>query len=141
MLDYIMGYYRFLYMSNIKNNTTEGETMNDLNETMDEAIINDDFNKIESIALNPNHALVRMSQYNMFTDQVSFVNKWVNISEVFKELWDDINTDCHDYIMDLPQYKNMDFDEMVEDYDCKTYEWIKKTDAWNLKGFGLDYSQ
>ena len=136
-----MGYYRFLYMSNIKNNTTEGETMNDLNETMDEAIINDDFNKIESIALNPNHALVRMSQYNMFTDQVSFVNKWVNISEVFKELWDDINTDCHDYIMDLPQYKNMDFDEMVEDYDCKTYEWIKKTDAWNLKGFGLDYSQ
>ena len=27
MLDYIMGYYRFLYMSNIKNNTTEGETM------------------------------------------------------------------------------------------------------------------
>ena len=136
-----MGYYRFLYMSNIKNNTTEGATMNDLNETMDEAIINDDFNKIESIALNPNHALVRMSQYNMFTDQVSFVNKWVNISEVFKELWDDINTDCHDYIMDLPQYKNMDFDEMVEDYDCKTYEWIKKTDAWNLKGFGLDYSQ
>ena len=128
-------------MFNIKNKSTEGKTMNDLNETMDEAIINDDFNKIESIALNPNHALVRMSQYNMFTDQVSFVNKWVNISEVFKELWDDINTDCHDYIMDLPQYKNMDFDEMVEDYDCKTYEWIKKTDAWNLKGFGLDYSQ
>ena len=28
MLDYIMGYYRFLYMSNIKNNITEGETMN-----------------------------------------------------------------------------------------------------------------
>ena len=128
-------------MFNIKNKSTKGITMNDLNETMDEAIINDDFNKIESIALNPNHALVRMSQYNMFTDQVSFVNKWVNISEVFKELWDDINTDCHDYIMDLPQYKNMDFDEMVEDYDCKTYEWIKKTDAWNLKGFGLDYSQ
>jgi type I restriction enzyme R subunit len=37
----------------------------------------------------------------MFTDQVSFVNKWINISEVFKELWDDINSDCHDYIMDL----------------------------------------
>ena len=27
MLDYIIGYYRFLYMSNIKNNTTEGITM------------------------------------------------------------------------------------------------------------------
>ena len=115
--------------------------MTQLNEKMDEAIINDDFDKIENIALNPNHALVRMTQYNMFTDKVSFINKWVNISEVFKELWDDINSDCHDYIMDLPQYKNMDFDKMVEDYDHKTYEWIKKTDAWNLKGFGLNYSQ
>ena len=28
MLDYIMGYYRFLYMSNIKNKSTESETMN-----------------------------------------------------------------------------------------------------------------
>mgnify|MGYP003649827949 FL=1 len=27
MLDYIMGYYRFLYMSNIKNKSTEGITM------------------------------------------------------------------------------------------------------------------
>ena len=32
MLDYIMGYYRFLYMSNIKNNTTEGETMTKIND-------------------------------------------------------------------------------------------------------------
>ncbi len=43
--------------------------------------------------------------------------------------------------MDLPQYKNMDYDQMVDDYDKKTYEWIKKTDAWNLKGFGLNYDQ
>ena len=117
------------------------ETMTQINEKMDQAIMNDDFDQIEKIALNPDYALVRISQYNMFTDQVSFVNKWVNISQVFKELWEDINSDCHDYIMDLPQYKNMDFDQMVDDYDCKTYEWIKKTDAWNLKSFGLDYSQ
>ena len=117
------------------------ETMTQINEKMDQAIINDDFDQIENIALNPNHALVRMTQYNMFTDQVSFVNRWVDISEVFKELWDDINSDCHDYIMDLPQYKNMDYDQMVDDYDKKTYEWIKKTDAWNLKGFGLNYDQ
>ena len=117
------------------------ETMTQINDKMDQAIINDDFDQIENIALNPNHALVKTTQYNMFTDQVSFINKWVDISEVFKELWDDINSDCHDYIMDLPQYKNMDYDQMVEDYDHKTYEWIKKTDAWNLKGFGLNYSQ
>ena len=117
------------------------ETMTQINDKMDQAIINDDFDQIENIALNPNHALVKTTQYNMFTDQVSFINKWVDISEVFKELWDDINSDCHDYIMDLPQYKNMNYDQMVEDYDKKTYEWIKKTDAWNLKGFGLNYSQ
>jgi len=115
------------------------ETMTQINDKMDQAIMNDDFDQIERIALNPNHALVKTTQYNMFTDQVSFINKWVDISEVFKELWDDINSDCHDYIMDLPQYKNMDYDQMVDDYDKKTYEWIKKTDAWNLKGFGLNY--
>jgi len=117
------------------------ETMTQINDKMDQAIMNDDFDQIERIALNPNHALVKTTQYNMFTDQVSFINKWVDISEVFKELWDDINSDCHDYIMDLPQYKNMDYDQMVDDYDKKTYEWIKKTDAWNLKGFGLNYDQ
>jgi len=117
------------------------ETMTQINEKMDQAIINDDFDQIEKIALNPNHALVKTTQYNMFTDQVNFVNRWVDISEVFKELWDDLNSDCHDYIMDLPQYKNMDYDQMVDDYDKKTYEWIKKTDAWNLKSFGLNYDQ
>jgi len=115
--------------------------MTDINETMDNAIIDDDFNKIESIALNPKNALVRVHEFNMFTGQGRFVNKWVDVSNVFKELWDDLNGDCHDYIMDLSKYKSMDFDKMVEDYDNTTYEWIKKTDAWNLKGFGLNYSQ
>jgi|TARA_R110001592_G_scaffold353399_1_gene652194 hypothetical protein len=115
--------------------------MTDLNEKMEEALIEDNFNTIENIALNPNNALVRTTEYNMFTDKVYFVNKWVDISDVFKELWDDINSDCHDYIMDLPKYKNMDYDQMVKDYDDVTYKWIKKTDAWNLKGFGLSYSQ
>ena len=121
--------------------TNKKETMTQINDKMDQAIMNDDFDQIEKIALNPNYALVKTTQYNMFTDQVNFVNRWVDISEVFKELWDDLNSDCHDYIMDLPQYKNMDYDQMVDDYDKKTYEWIKKTDAWNLKGFGLNYDQ
>ncbi len=43
--------------------------------------------------------------------------------------------------MDLAKYKNMEYDAMVEDYDNTTYDWIKKTDAWNLKSFGLNYSQ
>ena len=107
----------------------KGKTMTQINEKMNEAIINDDFDKIENIALNPNHALVRMTQYNMFTDQVSFVNKWIDVSEVFKELWDDINSDCHDYIMNLPQYKNMDYDKIVDDFDkpieIKNNKWLE----------------
>ena len=115
--------------------------MTDINETMDHAIECDDFDKIESIALNPKNALVRIHEFNMFTGQGRFVNKWVDVSNVFKDLWDDLNSDCHDYIMDLAKYKNMEYDAMVEDYDNTTYNWIKKTDAWNLKGFGLNYSQ
>jgi len=30
---------------------------------------------------------------------------------------------------------------MLKKYDDETYDWIKKTDAWNLKGFGLSYSE
>ena len=115
--------------------------MTDINETMDNAIIDDDFNKIESIALNPKNALVRIHEFNMFTGQGRFVNKWVDVSNVFKDLWDDLSSDCKDYVMDLAKYKNMEYDAMVEDYDNTTYDWIKKTDAWNLKGFGLNYSQ
>ena len=32
--------------------------MTQINEKMDQAIINDDFDKIENIALNPNHGLM-----------------------------------------------------------------------------------
>ena len=115
--------------------------MTDINETMDHAIECDDFDKIESIALNLKNALVRIHEFNMFTGQGRFVNKWVDVSNVFKDLWDDLSSDCKDYVMDLAKYKNMEYDAMVEDYDNTTYDWIKKTDAWNLKGFGLNYSQ
>jgi len=115
--------------------------MTQINEKMDQAIIDDDFNKIESIALNPKNALVRIHEFNMFTGQGRFVNKWVDVSNVFKDFWDDLSSYCKDYVMDLAKYKNMEYDAMVEDYDNTTYDWIKKTDAWNLKSFGLNYSQ
>ncbi len=47
--------------------------MTDINETMDNAIIDDDFNKIESIALNPKNALVKVHEFNMFTGHGRFV--------------------------------------------------------------------
>jgi hypothetical protein len=93
------------------------ETMKQINDKMDQAIINDDFDQIENIALDPNHALVKTTQYNMFTDQVSFVNRWVDISNVNKEYFDDLSSDCQDYVMSLDKYKDMDYDTMVGLYD------------------------
>tara|TARA_B110000211_G_scaffold214023_1_gene255075 strand:- start:350 stop:724 length:375 start_codon:yes stop_codon:yes gene_type:complete len=123
------------------NNLTKEKTMTNINEKMDQAVINDDFDKIESIALNPKNALVRVHEFNIFTGVGRFVKKWVNVSDVFKEYWDDLNSDCQDYVMDLPQYKNMDYDKMLNDYDDVVYKWLDKTDAWHLKSMGLSYSK
>ena len=100
-----------------KKTNQQKETMTQINDKMDQAIINDDFDQIENIALDPNHALVKTTQYNMFTDQVSFVNRWVDISNVNKEYFDDLSSDCQDYVMSLDKYKNMDYDTMVGLYD------------------------
>ena len=59
--------------------------MTQINEKMDQAVINDDFNKIESIALNPKNALVRVHEFNMFTSEGRFVKKWVDVSSVINK--------------------------------------------------------
>ena len=115
--------------------------MTQINEKMNEAIINDDFDKIENIALNPNHAYVKVLDVNLFTGNSRYTHRWVDISNVGEEYFQDLSSDCQDYVMSLDQYKNMDFDTMLKKYDDETYAWIKKTDAWNLKGFGLSYSK
>ena len=91
--------------------------MTDINETMDNAIIDDDFNKIESIALNPKNAYVKVHEFNMFTGHGRFINKWDDISNVFDDYFEDLNGDCQDYVMSLDKYKSMDYDAMIEDYD------------------------
>jgi len=115
----------------------------DINEKMDNAVINDDFNKIESIALNPKNAYVKCHDLNVFSGISSYNYRWVDISNVIdqEDYFEDLNSDCQDYVMSLNKYKDMDFDKMLKDYDYITYEWIKKTDAWNLKSFNLKYSQ
>ena len=113
----------------------------DINEKMNNAMIDDDMNTIDNIALNPKNAYVKCHDLNIWNGKASINYRWVDVSDVFKELWEDLNSDCQDYIMDLPKYKKMDYDKMVKSYDYITYEWIKTTDAWNLKSFGLNYSQ
>ena len=91
--------------------------MTQINNKMDQAIINDDFDQIEKIALDPNYAHVKCSEFNIFTGKLTFINKWVDISNVNKEYFEDLNGDCQDYVMSLDKYKDMDYDTMVGLYD------------------------
>ena len=81
---------------------------------------------------------LKCNDLNIWNGKASTNYRWVDVSDVFKELWDDLSSDCQDYVMSLNKYKDMNFEKMLKDYDHVTYEWIKKTDAWNLKGFGLN---
>ena len=91
--------------------------MTQINNKMDQAIIDDDFDQIEKIALNPNYAYVKCSQFNIFTGKLTFINKWVDISNVNKEYFEDLSGDCQDYVMSLDKYKDMDYDTLVDLYN------------------------
>ena len=91
--------------------------MEEINDKMDQAIINDDFDQIEKIALDPNYAYIKCSQFNIFNGKLTFINKWVDISNVNKEYFEDLSSDCQDYVMSLDKYKDMDYDTMVGLYD------------------------
>ena len=113
--------------------TKKKETMTQINEKMNEAIINDDFDKIENIALNPNHAYVKVIDVNLFTGKARHTHRWVDISNVNDDYFEDLSSDCQDYVMSLDKYKNMDYDTMVGLYDepiekrnNKELEWFKK---------------
>ena len=93
--------------------------MNDINETMDQAVINDNFNQIENIALNPKNAYVKCHGLNIFTGKSNYTHRWVDISNVIdqEDYFEDLNSDCQDYVMSLDKYRDMDYDKMVDDYD------------------------
>ena len=101
------------------------------NETMNKAIESDDFNKIENIALNPKNAYVNVGKFNIFNGKFWREWEWVDISEVGRSYFDDLNGECQDYVMSLPKYKKLDYDKMVESYDNE----VEKTDPYNLKDF------
>jgi len=98
-------------------------------------------NKKQPKVKTMNMQYVKCKGLNIWNGTPTTKNRWVDVSDVFKELWSDLSSDCQDYIMSLDKYKDMDFDTMLKKYDDETYDWIKKTDAWNLKGFGLSYSE
>jgi len=119
--------------NNMIKSTKKKELMTQINEKMNEAIINDDFDKIENIALNPNHAYVKVLDVNLFTGKSRYSHRWVDISNVNDDYFEDLSSDCQDYVMSLDKYKNMDYDTMIDLYDGpiekrnnKELEWFKK---------------
>ena len=91
--------------------------MTEINEKMDQAVINDDFDKIESIALNPKNALVRVYEFNMFTGQGRFVEKWVDVSNVInqEDYFEDLTGECQDYVMQKKNNKRLEqFKKAIE---------------------------
>ena len=89
----------------------------EINEKMEDAIYNDDFNTIESIALNPKYAHVKCSQFNMYTGDVTWTKRWVDISNVDEDYFEDLSSDCQEYVMSLDKYRDMDYDTMVDEYN------------------------
>jgi hypothetical protein len=105
----------------------------DINEKMNNAVINDNFNKIENIALNPKNAYVNVGKFNIFNGKFWREWEWVDISNVInqEDYFEDLNSDCQDYVMSLDKYKDMDYNKMVEIYDKP----IEKKNNESLKYF------
>ena len=91
--------------------------MKQINDKMDQAIINDDFDQIENIALNPKYAYVKCYDLNLFNGASRTNYRWVDISNVGEDYFEDLSSDCQDYVMSLNKYKDMDYDTMVGLYD------------------------
>ena len=104
-----------------------------INEKMNNAVINDNFNTIESIALNPKNAYVNVGKFNIFNGKFWREWEWVDVSSVIKkeDYFEDLSGECQDYVMQLDKYKQMDYDKMVEDYDKP----IEKKNNESLKYF------
>ena len=102
-----------------------------INEKMNNAVINDNYNTIENIALNPKNAYVNVSKFNIFTGKAWSEWEWIDVSSVInkEDYFEDLSGECQDYVMQLDKYKNMDYDKMVEDYDkpieIKNNKWLE----------------
>ena len=105
--------------------------MTQINEKMNEAIINDNFDQIESIVLNPNYAYVKILDVNLLTGNSRYTHRWVDISNVGEDYFEDLSNDCQSYVMQLDKYKDLDYDTMVGLYN----EPIEKKDNESLEYF------
>lgn len=100
--------------------------MKNINEKMDQAVMDDNFNEIEKIAMNPNHVFLKIHEFDLFSNRGYFVNKWVDISDVGKEYYDDLNSDCQEYLNQCDKYKHLDYEKMVDAYNNEVEQYELK---------------
>ena len=77
---------------------------------IDQAIEQGDHDKLVYSQLVPVKVLLMNGRYE---------TRWTDITEVGKEYFADLSSDCQDFVLDLPCYELLNYDETVEMYDYK----------------------
>ena len=98
----------------------------DINEKMNIAVENDDLNKIENLTSNANNFYMKCSNFNIWNGTISYEWRWVDISNVHKDYYMDLNGDAQEYVGQLKEYKDLDIDAMEEAHDNKGEAYHKK---------------
>ena len=78
------------------NKQNESKTMNDINETMDNAIRENDTNKIDDIVFNPKNVLIRVYEYNFDYNSGRYVDKHTSSSSSLTYNYMDRDTHLRD---------------------------------------------
>ena len=103
----------------------------DINEKMNIAVENDDLNKIENLTSNANNFYMKCSNFNIWNGTISYEWRWVDISNVHKDYYMDLNGDAQEYVGQLKEYKDLDIDAMEEAHD-------NKAEAYQKKHYGME---
>tara|TARA_R110000765_G_C18543880_1_gene561349 strand:+ start:154 stop:519 length:366 start_codon:yes stop_codon:yes gene_type:complete len=110
--------------------------MNDINETMDNAIRENDTNKIDDIVFNPKNVLIRVYEYNFDYNSGRYVDKWISIKDVNQEEFDWLSDDEQSYVQQMPKYSHLDYDGVVKQYDQDVLPIVIKRER--SKGWEVD---
>ena len=76
--------------------------------------------------------------FNNFSDQV-FKDKTININDVGQDWFDCLNDDQQFYVLQMPKYSKLDYDDVVKAYDKEVLPNVIKNQiklGWNCDSEG-----
>ena len=68
--------------------------------------------------------------FTNFSDQV-LVNKTIKINDVGKDYFDCLTDDEQNYVQQMPKYANLDYDQVIEQYDKDVLPTVIKKERAN----------